>query len=939
MAEGSRTIKLEILGDAKGAQSALAELSGSAEKHGSLIKNSLSTAFGVFSGEAAKDAVGEFGKTLIEGIESGTKSVGQFQAKLGLTKEEAQKLSAVSTAVWKDGWGSDLEDVNEALTATKQQFSGIDNVDLQNLTEQGLILKSTFGVDVPESVKTVQTMVSNFGITGSDAFDLITKSMQEGGDKSGDLLDTFNEYSVQFKGMGFDAKEFSNILVNGLSNGAFNADKVADSVKEFNIRIRDGSSTTQGALKGLGIDLEKFNAGLSDGSITGKQAMETINDALRNTQDQTLRNQLGVALYGTQWEDMGQDVILALDQGQDSIGDFQGATQAAGAAVSQDLGSIWTSFSRSMIANLQPALSDAIALFMTWVPTIQQILGQVGVIIQQVFTAAMPYVQAFFGWLSENGPNILNGIGNIFTTVIVPAFLALGAVIVNDVWPAVQNLWTTFVNDLLPVLIQIGQWFITNILPTLGQFAGFIIGTVLPAVVQLIAQFVQFLLPVITNIANWISTNLVPAFQLIANYIVTNVVPAFQQIVTFIQTSVMPVLTTIVGFLGGAFATAWNVLSTLINTVWTAISGFIRDNWSTISGIFNAIVSFVTTTFTNTWNTLSTVISTVWTAISGFITQNWSTIKGIFDVITGVVGGAFTVIWNVLATAIGIAWNNISTAIGAAWTVIQGIFNVISGVLGGAFTLVWNQLKTSIELVWNGISTAISVAWTAISGIFTAIGQVLSGDFAGAWKTLQDTIGNVWTAIKDGIGKAVDAISEKIGDIIKFVGDIPGKALAALGDIGSTLFNAGGQLIQGLIDGIKSLHIPLPHVNVSFHDAQVGPVTVPIPSFGVDWYKDGGIFNGASVIGVGEAGPEAVLPIEKLSTILSDSLQSLGFSGGAAGGTSEQSLRQMMREEIADMLQRSNPTINQTIYGVMPEDVAFETKKALRSQAIEMAFN
>ena len=68
-------------------------------------------------------------------------------------------------------------------------------------------------------------------------------------DYSGEFLDTLNEYGPQFKAAGYSADEMFNILVAGADAGAWNLDKVGDAAKEFGIRIKDGSTTTEDAMK------------------------------------------------------------------------------------------------------------------------------------------------------------------------------------------------------------------------------------------------------------------------------------------------------------------------------------------------------------------------------------------------------------------------------------------------------------------------------------------------------------------------------------------------------------------------------------------------------------------------------------------------------------------------------------------------------------------
>lgn len=56
------------------------------------------------------------------------------------------------------------------------------------------------------------------------------------------MLDTINEYSVHFEQAGFSAEEMFNMLQNGTEAGTFSVDKLGDAVKEFGIRMKDGTA-------------------------------------------------------------------------------------------------------------------------------------------------------------------------------------------------------------------------------------------------------------------------------------------------------------------------------------------------------------------------------------------------------------------------------------------------------------------------------------------------------------------------------------------------------------------------------------------------------------------------------------------------------------------------------------------------------------------------
>ena len=155
-------------------------------------------------------------------------------------------------------------------------------------------------------------MEKQFGVSGAQAFDLIVQGAQAGLDKNGDLLDTINEYSVQFKKLGFDSTDMFNMLINGAQSGTFSVDKLGDTIKEFSIRSIDGSKTTQEGFKAIGLDANKMAIAFGQGGETAKQAFQQTIDAISRMDDPINRNIAGVNLFGTMWEDLGYEGVMAL---------------------------------------------------------------------------------------------------------------------------------------------------------------------------------------------------------------------------------------------------------------------------------------------------------------------------------------------------------------------------------------------------------------------------------------------------------------------------------------------------------------------------------------------------------------------------------------------------------------------------------------------------
>ena len=164
----------------------------------------------------------------------------------------------------------------------------------------------------------------------------------------------------------------------------------------------------------------------------------------------------------------------------------------------------------------------------------------------------------------------------------------------------------------------------------------------------------------------------------------------------------------------------------------------------------------------------------------------------------------------------------IQMAITNIWTVISSILATISSI----WSSIWSSIYSVASSIWSGISGTIS-------GIISGISSTISSVF----NAIKGTVTSIWNGIKSAIESPM---------------------------------NAARDLVKGIIDSIKGFfnfsiswpHIPLPHFSISPSGWQVGDLLKgSIPTLGIEWYATGGVFNGASIIGVGEAGPEAVVPL------------------------------------------------------------------------------
>lgn len=235
-----------------------------------------------------------------------------FQAKTGTATEAMGEFEDAMNEIYKNNFGESLDDIASAMAEVKQQTNETDPSKLKELTENALALRDTFDYDVKESMRAVNMLMEQFGITGEEAYNLIVQGTQKGLDKNGDLLDTINEYSVHYKQLGYDSDDFFNSLVNGAASGTFSVDKLGDAMKEFGIRTKDTATTTDEAFELLGLNAEEMRTEFAKGGEAARKASKKTLESLLAMDDQVKQNQAGVDLFGTMWEDLGIEGVKAL---------------------------------------------------------------------------------------------------------------------------------------------------------------------------------------------------------------------------------------------------------------------------------------------------------------------------------------------------------------------------------------------------------------------------------------------------------------------------------------------------------------------------------------------------------------------------------------------------------------------------------------------------
>lgn len=588
----------------------------------------------------AKDAISWAVDKFKELLTAGDKALSTLGARTGATAGEMEKYRDVMNDIYRSNYGESFEDVSDAMGQVVQMFGDMDNASLENVAKKAIALRDTFDMDYKESLRAVNSLMDQFGISADEAFNLIVQGAQQGLNQNDDLLDTINEYSVQFKTAGYSADDMFNMLKNGADSGTWSVDKLGDAVKEFNIRAKDGTIsealvTYQKQLKLTDKDVAYLNTLMAQGGERGQKAYNIILERLGAVRNDTTQYQAGVALFGTMWEDLGATTVNSLMQ-------TQGGITSTKAAMDEMANTRYDNLSDSFSALGRIVQTD---------------------LIQPLVSTLAPIAKEIVQWLIDNMPTI----GPIITAIAAAVGVLATALAIQGLIKSVAAAFA-FLN---------------------ATMAANPIVLIVAAIAGLVAAFVV-LWKKCEGFRNFWK-NLWDGIKNVFNAVVTWFQQAAQTLVNIFQTA------------WNGIKKAWSGVGNFFKGIWQGITGIFKsaDSWlsnkfgAAWTGIKNAFAPFVGY-FQQIWNTVKGIFAAVKAVLSGNFSEAWEAIKGVFsgwgNFFKGLwdqVKSAFSNVWqsmkNIGKNIVKGIWDGISGAASWLWDKITGFGNDILGWFKGIF--------------------------------------------------------------------------------------------------------------------------------------------------------------------------------------------------------------------------------------------------------------
>lgn len=726
----------------------LEEVSESAKETGEKIKNvgenmsKVSAAIGA-AGIGAGMAAAQFDN-----------AAGKIQAALGMTADEAEKLENKAKNVWKAGFGESLEEVADALIRVKQNMHNLDDGEVEKVTQNALLLAKTFDSDVNEVTRAANNLMEGFGLSADEAFDLMTAGAQRGLNFSNELFDNLSEYVPLWSQMGFSAEEMFGVLERGVQSGVYNLDYLNDVMKEFQIRVKDGSKTTSDAFVELSNETQKVWKDFLDGKVTVADVAYAVVGELKSMDDQVLANQIGVGLFGTKWEDLESKAMYAMLGSKEAMEDFEGSMQKASDAMEQTFGQRWESFTRNAATTLEPLGNALLGIAEDWLPKVASALESVA----NWFANLSPFVQQMivvFGAL---------------VVAIGPALVIIGQIV-------------SALGTLIPLFTS-GGAVATAFGAVISALSG-PIGIAIAAITALIAIGVALY-------KNWdeVSVFLTQCWEGIQN-VASTVWTAIKDFFTSIWEQIKEIFETVVTAIFEHLKSYWQNMSKGITTVWDGIQQYFSGLWELIKNIFVGALLVILQLLTGQWSEAKKSTEQIWQNIKNAISNMWEGIKKVFSGSLDTIKNFVNTAWNnikstissVISTIVSTVTNKFIEIVNSVRSKMNEVLNTIKSVWGNVKTFfdginLYDIGKNIIQGLINGIKNMTASAIEAVTGVvngvvekaksllkikspsrvFMEIGEYTNEGFIkGIEKTskqLQATVNNVYGSLADSANKS-----------------------------------------------------------------------------------------------------------------------------------------------------------------------------------------
>lgn len=694
------------------------------------------------------DAIIDAGSKAVDGFASLESATSRVNTYFGLTGDAAEQMGGVIENVFRSGVTDSLDVVADAVITVNNNLKDLDPTSLETITNQAITMEQVFGSDMNETMRGVNALMTNFGLDAQTAMDYLVTGTQNGLDKTQELGDNLSEYSGKFSQAGYSAEEYFQLLQNGLEGGAYNLDRVNNSINEVTTKLSDGTIE-----ESLGLFSEKTQETFAAWQQGGATQKDVINSIVADISEATTQQE-ALTLASTAFGSLGEDANLGVIESLTTLGDSYGDVAGAAQEMSES--------STTPMQTLQGAINE-----------LQLALAPVG---EQLLNLATQYL-----------PPIVEGITNLVQGFLnlpgpVQTFIGVLAGVL-----AVFSALAPVITAVMGIITALGT---TALAPIIGIIAG--VTAAITAII-LVFQNWESIVEWFGNAWNTVFSAAQSLFQTVVETVkgftsdlVANIQEKWEAIKTAISNAMDAIQTTV--------SNIWNTITTTISNAVNNIKTTISNVWNAIKSTISSVLNAIKSTISNIWNGIKSTISNAMNAIKSTISNIWNTIK---STVSSVINSIKSTVINVFNSVV----SGISSAMSGVYNAVRNGFNsainFIRSLPGQA--VAWG--RDFINGLKNGIMAGVNGIVNAVKGVANKIRSFLhfsrpdEGPLRDYETWMPDFMKGIASGIYDNmdlVQKAVDAVSGTINTTMQ--GSVAGMVQSAATPTGQIMVIEGDKI-------------------------------------------------------------------------------------------------------------------------------------------------
>ncbi|SFH22934.1 phage tail tape measure protein, TP901 family, core region [Desulfotomaculum arcticum] len=321
----------------------------------------------------------------------------------------------------------------------------------------------------------------------------------------------------------------------------------------------------------------------------------------------------------------------------------------------------------------------------------------------------------------------------------------------------------------------------------------------------------------------------------------------------------------------------WDAVKSVTDTVWNGIKTMLQSIWDFIKQMFQNDLNWTKSTVETAWNAIKSTTETVWNAIKSFLQSTWNSIKQLTDTTLNNLKALIQNAWNAIKSNTEQVYNTIKSFLQTTWNSIKQLIQTTIDAIKQLIQTAWSNIQSNTTSVWNSVKSFLSSTWTAIKT-----------DVSNAWNSIKTTISDAINSAKSTVTNAVDSMKSALNSVLDTIKNVLQKAQDAYDKAKSLASKAASKAADAARSSASAAKGTVSGGSSKNNGNPPG-------------YANGGIFTGASNIIIGEAGPEAAIPLQgnRMRPFAAEIANQMQQAGG--GGGVNINVQQMVVREEADI--------------------------------------